>query len=373
MEVALSIALGIVGVIMLAAIVTFVRSRPDAAASGDTIRLLSQRLEDLAALRAKVDGIASAQDTLRSSLTTLDSAMRGVETKLVESTGSVKDSVLRDFAEARRTLEGIRAELDSRKQLDKELRESSRRIESVIAGGRSRGRAGENILAEAFRHFPPHIVETNFRVNGRPVEYALVLADGKRVPIDSKWTAMELVERLESETDTAQRERLIAQIEQTVASKVKEVTKYIDPSRTTPWGIAAVPDAAFSVCRNAHLNAFADNVILMPFSLAILYSLTLYQLHLQYSRSVDVEKLEGYLDQLQQGLDRLDSELENKVSRGATMIFNAFNECKRQVGTMRGAAAYLRTLPGSDEARPLSLFPPCGAEGDLAAGQDPPS
>jgi len=372
METGLSIALGIVGVIMIAAMVTFVRSRPDPA-SGDTIRLLSQRLEDLAALRAKVDGIASAQDTLRSSLTALDSAMTGVETKLVESTSSVKDSVLRDFAEARRTLEGIRVELDSRKQMDKEIRQSTRHIESVIAGGRTRGRAGENILAEAFSHFPPNIVETNFRVNGHPVEYALVLADGKRVPIDSKWTAMELIEHLESETDAAQRERLVTQIEQTVASKVKEVTKYIDPARTTPWGIAAVPDAAFSVCRNAHLNAFADRVILMPFSLAILYCLTLYQLHLQYSRSVDIEKLEGYLDQLQHGLDGLDSALENKVSRGATMIFNALGECKRQVGTMRNAAACLRTLPGGEEVQPLSLFTPSAADGDGLPGHDPPS
>ena len=144
-------------------------------------------LRDLAGVRARVDSMAVGQEGLRTGLTSLESGLRGLEAKLIESTGSVKDSVLRDFAEARRTLEVIRAELEARKQLERDLQESSRRIEAVIAGGRSRGRAGENILAEAFKQFPPHIVETNFKVNGHPVEYALVLVDGRRVPVDSKW------------------------------------------------------------------------------------------------------------------------------------------------------------------------------------------
>ncbi len=304
-------------------------------------------LRDLAGVRARVDSMAVGQEGLRTGLTSLESGLRGLEAKLIESTGSVKDSVLRDFAEARRTLEVIRAELEARKQLERDLQESSRRIEAVIAGGRSRGRAGENILAEAFKQFPPHIVETNFKVNGHPVEYALVLVDGRRVPVDSKWAAAELIDGLEREADAAARERIIGQIEQAVLAKVREVRKYIDPSSTTPWGVAAIPDAAFAVCRNTHLQAFSDRVMLMPFSLAVVYLLSLYQLHLEYCRSVDMDKLEGYVDQIDKGMDKIGAELDNKVSRGTAMIANAFDECKRQLGAMRGATSYLRSLPAN--------------------------
>ncbi len=93
----------------------------------------------------------------------------------------------------------------------------------------------------------------------------------------------------------------------------------------------------------------------MPFSLAVVYLLSLYQLHLEYCRSVDIGKLEGYLDQMEQGLEKLDRELENKISRGAIMITNAFDECKRQIGVMRGAAAYLRPLPAGGEAPEIDL------------------
>ncbi len=366
MEIALGIAIGFaLALAVLSAFVMLRRTTPSGSAH--------DYVQELAGVKSRMDGMATGQDALRTSLVSLESALRGLETRMVESTGSVKESVLRDFADARRTLEAIRTEMESRKQLERDLQQSSRRIEMVIAGGRSRGRAGENILAEAFKQFPPNVVETSFRVNGHPVEYALVLVDGKRVPIDSKWTASDLVEGLEQETEPAARERLLNQIEQAVQTKVREVTKYIDPSMTTSWGVAAVPDAVFNVCRNAHLNAFGSNVILMPFSLAVVYLLSLYQLHLQYCRSVDIDKIEGYLNRIEQGCDRIDVELENKVSRGATMIVNAFEECKRQIGSMRGAAAYLRSLPGEDGSATPGRQELTTDDADPAPSVDPPA
>ncbi len=368
MQIVLGIAIGVV-VSLIIALFLVARKKSTMPQSNESLRLLTERLEDLASLNTKVDGMALAQDNLRNNLISFETAIKGVETKVVESTVSVKDSVLRDFGEARRTLEGIKTNLDAQKHLERELQESSRRIESVIAGGRSRGRAGENILAEAFKQFPPNIIETNYRVNGHIVEYALILADGKRVPIDSKWAAVELIAQLESENDAETREKIAGQIEQTVSSKVKEVSKYIDPSCTTTWGIAAIPDAAFNVCRNTHLDAFSEGVVLMPFSLALVYLLSLYQLHLQYARSVDIEKLNGYLTQMDQSLEKLDNELENKISRGSTMVSNAFNECKRQIGVMRGASAYLRNLPEAGEVSPLELIPASNSEYEVSADQ----
>lgn len=327
-----------------------------------TILVIRKRPEDIGALKSKVDEIASVQSNLRQSLTTFEVALKGVETKVVESTGSVKESMIRDFGGVRETLTKITSEIEAHKKLEKELEESSRRIEAVVVGGRSRGKAGENLLEEAFKKFPPQIVETNFKVSGHPVEYALVLADGKRVPIDSKWTRPELVESLDLEAEPAKREEIIKQIEQVLLSKVKEVTKYIDPSLTVPWGIAAVPDSVFAICRDIHLDAFRERVIVMPHSLTIIYLLSLYQLHLQYCRSVDIERLESYLNQIERDLDKLDTELENRVSRGATMITNAFNECKRIIGEMRGAAAYLKALPTGSEALLLEPGEKSGAE-----------
>lgn len=347
MEIALTV---IVAVLSLLIIILLVRRKAPGGESSEALKLLAQRLEDVGALKGKVDVVASAQENLHQSLTLLQTALKGLETRVVETTGSVKDSVLKDFQEARTVLQAIKTELEARKQLENQLQESTRRIETVLVGGRSRGMAGENILAEAFKQFPPQIVESNFKVRGRVVEYALVLSDGKRVPIDSKWPAQELMEKLEMESDSRKRDELIREIEQVVLNKVKEVTKYIDPSVTTPWAIAALPDSAFAVCRDVHLQAFKNKVVLMPFSLTMVYLLSLYQLHLQYCRSVDVERLESYLTQMEQALNQLDKKLEDSIYRGATMIDNAYRDCKKLVSDLRAASSCLRTLPAAEQS-----------------------
>jgi hypothetical protein len=83
----------------------------------------------------------------------------------------------------------------------------------------------------------------------------------------------------------------------------------------------------------------------MPYSMTIPYLLALFRLHLQYARSIDLENLEGYLQQIEDNVANLDRLLENNVARGSTMIQNAFTEAKRNLGQMRGALAAMRAMP----------------------------
>ncbi|MDP6495771.1 MAG: DNA recombination protein RmuC, partial [Dehalococcoidia bacterium] len=248
-------------------------------------------------------------------LARLETGLKEVETRVVETGGGVRESLLRDFQETHRALEAMKAEQEAKKVMEEELRRATWRIEAVIAGSRSRGKAGENILSESFKHFPPELVETDFRVAGRPVEFALRLIDGKRVPIDSKWPKGEVLEELDRTGAQERRVELVAEVEKEVETKVREVARYIDTSVTVPWAVAAVPDAVFNLCRRAHLDAFKQNVVLMPYGLTIPYLLSLYNLHLQSCRSIQTEQLEEYLVQIDQSLEVLSKNLENRVSR----------------------------------------------------------
>src|SRR5207302_10361901 len=75
------------------------------------------------------------------------------------------------------------------------------------------------------------------------------------------------------------------------------------------------------------------------------YVLAPCRLHRQYARSIDLENLEGYLQQIDENVTSLDRLLENSIARGSTMIQNAFSDAKRNVGEMRGALAAMRALP----------------------------
>ncbi|HEX7198687.1 MAG TPA: DNA recombination protein RmuC [Dongiaceae bacterium] len=303
-------------------------------------------LGDLGSLKSHVETVSAQQGALSQSLGMLQAAVQGVETKVLESSAGVREAIGKDLSDARIVVERLKVDGEERRRMEEDVQASARRIETVLLGSRTRGAAGENILQDAFRQFPAEMIDMNFRVNGKVVEYALILANGKRLPIDSKWPSPELLDRLgEAMQDPAKEAALVQEIERIMRLKVREVRQYIDPATTIGFALAAVPDPILNACRRAHLEAYREGVILMPYSMTIPYVLALYRLHLQYARSIDLENLEGYLQQIDDNVTALDRLLENSIARGSTMIQNAFNDAKRNVGQMRGALAALRAAP----------------------------
>ncbi|MFQ5776941.1 MAG: DNA recombination protein RmuC [Terriglobia bacterium] len=307
--------------------------------------------QELGSLRETVARLPSTDvvTSMRTELAELKSSFRDVNRKVPETFASDLQTLRDGFAQ-------VTAKLEERAARAQEDRLRLQRIEAVVAGAQSRGAAGEIVLAEVFAQFPPEMGDTQFKVNGKTVEFALVLPNRKRLPIDSKWPAVKELELYQEATDPAEREDLLGRIEKAVSKKVEEVTKYIDPATTTNLAIAAIPDAAYFACRTAHIEAYRQRILLMPYSLTLPFLLHLYQLHLQFARSIDVENLDAYLSQVENSLDQFEQKLENSVERGATMVLNAYQELRQRIGQMRGSLAYLRQLPAerlASEQEPL--------------------
>jgi hypothetical protein len=241
-----------------------------------------------------------------------------------------------DVTRVRELIEGIRASAEARSRAEEGIWDAVRRMESVVAGGGARGRAGENLLEESLSTLPAGMLLRDFSVGGRRVEFALVLPDGRRLPVDSKWTAVRELEGLESEDDPDRRRVLCRRIEDEVTRRAREVEGYIDPLLTTPFAVACVPDAAFAVCRKAHGEAFARRIVLVSQSTALPVLLTLYALAARYGSGGDVESCLADLEGL---LGAMEQTLENKVARASVMLQNAADEWRTHVGKARGALA----------------------------------
>ncbi len=246
-------------------------------------------------------------------------------------------------------VEGLRSALTARQPVEEEARASLKRLESVIAGSSTRGAAGENILEEALRHLPPEMLQRNVWVGGKVVELALRLPGGKLLPIDSKWVSSGALEQLaEPGLDAPRRAQLTAQVEREVERRVREVGQYIDPATTSPFALAVIPDAAYDVCRGAIVGAHQRHVMVVGYAMALPYLLTLYQLHLQFARSVDMEKLQSALIDVERHLDTLEGVLENKLQRAVTMLQNAYGEGKQVSARIRASAQSVQVAEGGD-------------------------
>ncbi|MEX2275897.1 MAG: DNA recombination protein RmuC [Actinomycetota bacterium] len=232
----------------------------------------------------------------------------------------------------------------AQQQLDSEV---VRRLSTVLAGGASKGRAGENVLREHLSELPPGMLVTDFRVNGKVVEFGLLLPDGRRLPIDSKWSARAELEALDACTDPAERDVLAREVEKVVVLRAREVAQYLDPALTASVAVAAVPDAAYEVLRRAHADAFARGVVIVPYSSALPIVLFLYSLAQRYGDAGDVRSCLSELDSV---FDVLEVALENKISRGATMVANGADEFRSQLGKARGSLARATAVRVDDPA-----------------------
>ncbi len=265
---------------------------------------------------------------------------------------------LRDGLEgARRVLTEIQVREEERRAVDAEHRAVIKRLSTVLAGGAAKGRAGENVLREHLAQLPPGMLATDFRVGGKVVEFGLLLPDGRRLPIDSKWTGLAELEALEAADEPLELEAAARAVERAVTLRAREVAQYLDPAVTAPIAVAAVPDAAYAVLKRAHADAYAKGVVIVPYASALPIVLFLYSLVQRFGDAADVQ---ASLADVAGLLDAMEAVVENKFARAGTMISNGADEFRSQLGKARGsiARAHQTALVGEPRA---------AGEGDVLA------
>ncbi len=299
--------------------------------------LLSRRGPDLATLAA-VEGVtrelgrlARLHDDLRQDVA------RGREASVLQLAETARE-IHTQIGQAHRALAEVKAlEVGRARQLD-QAADSLRRLEAVVAGSSSRGVAGENILIRALSQLPPDLLELNVAFGNKVVEYALRLPGGRYLPIDSKWTSVAVLERLDvADQPPQERKRLSDQVVRDVRGRIKEMTKYLDPERTLNLGLLAVPDAVYAASPEAHSEGYRDGVLVVPYSLALPYVLALYRLTVRFGCAVDTDQLAARLRTLGECVRKLDDEVEGRLSRGLVQLENAREALRDHLGEARRA------------------------------------
>jgi hypothetical protein len=349
---------------------TFDQNEGYSATEGDDMTSLGYTLIGLAlgvavgaiAVRARRSSPATdAASTLR-----LEARLevQTAELRRLADAGSTRDAdaerIRGELAGARQALQQLAIGEDERRVRERESWDVVRRLSTVLAGGSSKGRAGENVLREHLAELPPGLLVTDFRVNGKVVEFGLLLPDGRTLPIDSKWSALAELEALEAAEDPLEREARARDVERVVAARAREVAQYLDPAITAPVAVAAVPDAVYGVLRRAHADAFGRGVVIVPYSTALPVLLFIYSLVHRLGGAGDAQ---ACLSEVAGLLGVMEGILENKIAKAATMISNGADEFRSSLGKARGSVARGRSAGTPDEPLPIAGL----GEGKLTA------
>jgi DNA recombination protein RmuC len=393
------ILLGVLGLILVLGIVALAlvfRRRPGDDLAGTVLANLQASLADLGGrlgqLSGEVQAFGRTQETVRSEVVqTREQGQASIQqtaealtqrihqtqqaltsvTELVHQTvrtqellaqhlGQVQESLTGNLAV---TQQGLRTEIAQTRELiaqiqsadqvrekhEREAWDVLKRLETVLAGTKSRGIAGENILGTILAQLPPELRETNLTINNKPVEFALRLPHGRLLPIDSKWPALSQLERLQETEDPVLRRELADEIQSEVKKKVREVTKYLDPDRTIRLGVLAVPDAVFDLCVEAHVEAFKQGVVIISYTQAIPYLLSLFQVVLRFGTEIDTAQLSQALTTVVDALERMDGEVDGRLSRTITQLGNSREDLKAHLSRARQGVRALHVEAGPGE------------------------
>jgi DNA recombination protein RmuC len=330
----------IVAVALVAAAALLSRRGPDPA----SVQALEGLAHGLVRLQSDLARLAKTQDDLRQDVS------RGREASVLQL-ADVAQGLRGELGSAQRALAEVKAIEQGRARQMEQASDSLRRLEAVVAGSSTRGAAGENILARALAQLPADLLECNVAFGNKVVEYALRLPGGRFLPIDSKWTSVGVIERLEGADQPQERRRLVEQVVRDVRARIRDMGKYLDPERTLSLGLLAVPDAVYEAAPEAHGEGYRLGVLVVPYSLALPYVLALYRLTVRFGCAVDTDQLADRIRGLEETLRRVDDEVEGRLSRGLVQAGNARDALRDHVVEARRATQKL-LLTAESEAPP---------------------
>lgn len=156
----------------------------------------------------------------------LDSKL-GESTKVIQQQFGDSAKIIRDVTEKL-----VRLEETNKQVVD--FADQLQSLQDILKNPKQRGILGEYYLETVLKNvLPPDRYKMQYKFeDGEIVDAAIFLEAGKILPIDSKFS-LENYNRIISERDAAERERLEKLFKQDLKNRIDETSKYIRPKENT--------------------------------------------------------------------------------------------------------------------------------------------
>lgn len=286
---------------------------------------------EIKAISGRIGKVEQTQNQTNQTISSLGGNLARTDT-LAKSIAGTTEDIRTQLSKTKSDIASLQTLVQARQEIEQQTSDAVRRLETIIAGTQTKGEAGENILDQVFSKLPVDWQVRDLRVGDKRVEFGLRLPNNLVLPIDSKWPATKLLEEFSTCEDIQEQQRIKSEISKAVLNKAREVRKYVDPNLTMTFGVAAVPDAVYDLCSECHTEAFKMNVVIISYSMFVPYLLLVFQTVLKAGVSIDLQRLDRYLDSVQENIQSLQGELEGRLSRSITMMSNSRDEMRAQLG-----------------------------------------
>lgn len=291
----------------------------------------------MSGLNKAIDEIKTKMDVMAAPTQTLTD----VATALQTNVGTLGKSIS-DMNQSIGNINTQAAKIETLGQKYAATEELTRKIHSIMIGSYEKGKSGENYLRNMMTELMKiGLVRQNVPFGTKVVEYCVVFNDGKHLAIDSKVVATQDVEALFDEsTSDADREGLRKSIRNALKRKVEEVCQYIDPQKTLPCAVMAIPDSLVDMSSEIVPDAVGKSVLVAGYSAVPQLIVYFVRIHGFYAIEKDVAELKDSLMSIQQEISGLDDRFfANRFEKPIGMLNNAVLKTRQIISNITGILA----------------------------------
>lgn len=242
-----------------------------------------------------------------------------------------------------------RAELE--KQRDAQLQDMKRLMESftrTISGTKTRGMAGEEMLAEVLRNsIQAGIVVKDLKAADGCVEFAWKVDSNKYIPIDAKLPdVFELIGKYDSASDVEDQKSYKKEIIFKIIKEIKNVQKYQNLPNTIDCCMLVVPPAVLEIAPEIISTAKESNVFICTYTDVFTIAYILGEQYIRMKEEGDIGKYRKMIERLFQALGKIYKNIET-IERGITIITNAKKDMQDEIAKTKDSAKEIEDLPKS--------------------------
>jgi DNA anti-recombination protein RmuC len=305
---------------------------------GIAIALVSSVLVVFALL--KMSAVSKSIDEMKNKFDVTTAAVIAPANTLTQMANSLQQNTMTltsSIADVNRQIGDIGQQAMKIETLGKKYEETealTRKMYNIMIGSFEKGKSGENTLRNMMNELMKiGLVRENVPVGKNVVEYGVVFNDGKILAIDSKVVSTPDFESLlDEKTSEEDRDFLRRKIRNSIAGKVTDVCKYIDPANTLPCAVMAIPDSVVNLTNEVIPEAIRRNVMIAGYSAVPQLIVYFVRIHGFYAIREDVGELKERLMAIQQATAKMDDRFfSNRFDKPIGMLTKATLEMRDNV------------------------------------------
>lgn len=166
----------------------------------------------------------------------LQNQLNGLQKTVDEKLNQSHAAAFRQFGESRKIIEDVTEKLTRLEETNKQVIGFTGKLEQLqdlLKSPKQRGIIGEYFLETVLKNvLPPGSYQMQYEYKNGTIVDAAVFVKNKIIPIDSKFS-LENYNRIISERDEKERERLEKIFKQDLKTRIDETSKYIKPEEDT--------------------------------------------------------------------------------------------------------------------------------------------